>query len=81
MKAINAAIIVEGEIGDIGAGSVIHEHATESARSLTTAEEARQFVEFTGVDVLAPAVGNMQDVAKHGARNGPEASGYRENRE
>src|SRR5262249_22101823 len=28
-------------------------------KKLTTPEEARQFVEATGVDILAPAVGNM----------------------
>src|SRR5208337_1739156 len=31
---------------------------------LTTPDEARQFVEFTGIDVLAPAVGNMHGMLK-----------------
>jgi fructose-bisphosphate aldolase class II len=57
VKAINPAILVEGEIGDIGTGSEIHE--TAQNRNLTRPEEARQFVHSTGIDILAPAVGNM----------------------
>lgn len=64
IKAINPAIIAEGEIGDIGSGSEIHETAQSGTRSLTTPEEARQFVQATGVDVLAPAVGNMHGMVR-----------------
>lgn len=63
LKAINPAILVEGEIGDIGTGSEIHETQVEN-RKLTTPEEARQFVQSTGIDVLAPAVGNMHGMVK-----------------
>ena len=59
LKAINPAIIVEGEIGDIGTGSEIHQTTQVGSRKLSTPEEARQFVQSTGIDVLAPAVGNM----------------------
>ena len=59
LKAINPAILVEGEIGDIGTGSEIHEEAPHVANQLTSPVEAKQFVEATGIDVLAPAVGNM----------------------
>jgi len=59
IKAINPAIIAEGEIGNIGTGSEIHETVTNDFRNLSTPEEARQFVDSTGIDVLAPAVGNM----------------------
>jgi fructose-bisphosphate aldolase, class II len=59
LKAINPAILVEGEIGDIGTGSEIHEEAPHIANKLTSPVEAKQFVEATGIDVLAPAVGNM----------------------
>jgi len=59
LKTINPAILVEGEIGDIGTGSEIHEAAQNKAGNLTTPEEARQFAGATGIDVLAPAVGNM----------------------
>jgi fructose-bisphosphate aldolase class II len=59
LKSINPTILVEGEIGNIGTGSEIHEATPDSSKVLTTAEEAKQYVESTGVDVLAPAVGNM----------------------
>jgi fructose/tagatose bisphosphate aldolase len=53
LKTINPAILVEGEIGDIGTGSEIHEEAPDLSKGLTTTEEAKQYVEATGVDVLA----------------------------
>src|SRR5271170_2298303 len=59
LKAINPAMLVEGEIGDIGTGSEIHDHAPDLKKGLSTPQEAKQFVEGTGVDILAPAVGNM----------------------
>jgi fructose-bisphosphate aldolase, class II len=58
IKAVNPAILAEGEIGNIGTGSEIHETA-QGDRKLSTPEEAKQFVEATGIDILAPAVGNM----------------------
>ena len=64
IKAINPAIVAEGEIGDIGTGSEIHETAQNGFRSLTTPEEAQQFVHSTGIDVLAPAVGNMHGMLR-----------------
>src|SRR5215469_16129697 len=51
VKAINPAIVVEGEIGDIGSGSEIHEVAQTKTGNLTTPEEARQFAHATGVDL------------------------------
>ena len=63
IKSINPEILVEGEIGYIGGASEILKEIPEGAalapENLTTPEEARRFVEETGVDVLAPAVGNM----------------------
>src|SRR6266513_4633833 len=64
LKAINPSMLVEGEIGDIGTGSVIHESSSVLSKGLSTPEEARQFVESTGVDILAPAVGNMHGMLK-----------------
>jgi len=64
IKAVNPAILAEGEIGDIGTGSEIKETVQGDFRKLTTPEEARQFVEATGIDVLAPAVGNMHGMLK-----------------
>jgi fructose-bisphosphate aldolase class II len=64
IKAINPAIIAEGEIGNIGTGSEIHETVSNDFQNLSTPEEARQFVDATGIDVLAPAVGNMHGMLK-----------------
>jgi fructose-bisphosphate aldolase class II len=58
LKSINPFILIEGEIGDIGTGSEIHQDAPKESGALTTPDEARHFVESTGIDVLAPAVGN-----------------------
>jgi fructose-bisphosphate aldolase class II len=59
LKKINPAFLIEGEIGDIGTGSQIHESIPDLSKGLTTAKEAKRYVEATGVDILAPAVGNM----------------------
>ena len=64
LKAINPAIVVEGEIGNIGTGSEIHDTVSAESKILSTPEEAKQFVEATGIDVLAPAVGNMHGMVK-----------------
>ena len=64
LKAIQPGILVEGEIGDIGSGSEIHDTAHDVRTGLTTAAEARQFVEETRIDILAPAVGNMHGMLK-----------------
>src|SRR5215469_1266719 len=64
LKAINPSVLVEGEIGDIGTGSEIHETMRNESASLTTLEEARQFVASTGIDVLAPAVGNLHGMVR-----------------
>ena len=64
LKAIHPSILIEGEIGDIGTGSEIHEAAPDLSKGLTSPEEAGQFVEATGVDILAPAVGNMHGMLR-----------------
>ncbi len=63
-KSLNPAVVVEGEIGDIGTGSEIHADGPNPDRALTTPEDARQFVAGTKVDVLAPAVGNSHGMRK-----------------
>ncbi|MBV8674227.1 MAG: class II fructose-bisphosphate aldolase [Acidobacteriaceae bacterium] len=63
LKAIHPGMLIEGEIGDIGTGSEIHETTIDVSHGLTTAEEARQYVAATGVDILAPAVGNMHGMS------------------
>ena len=62
-KSVNPNILVEGELGYIGSGSEIISGIPEGAavkpEDLTKPEEAARFVKETGVDLLAPAVGNI----------------------
>ena len=64
LKSVRPDILVEGEIGDIGSGSEIHEAAPDLRKGLTKPAEAKEFVQETGVDTLAPAVGNMHGMLK-----------------
>lgn len=64
LKGINPAILVEGELGDIGTGSEIHEKAPDLSKGLTDPLHAKDFVDATGVDMLAPAVGNMHGMLR-----------------
>lgn len=63
VKSIAPDVLVEGELGYIGGGSEIFEKLPEgaaiSAESFTKPEDAEKFVKETGVDLLAPAVGNI----------------------
>jgi len=63
-KAKNPDILIEGEMGVIGTGSQVLADipAEVAAAELTTPEEAKSFVAATGVDLLAPAVGNLHGV-------------------
>jgi ketose-bisphosphate aldolase len=72
IKSINPSILVEGEIGWIGASSEILDKAPEGVGALTTPEEARQFVDATSIDVLAPAVGNMHGLLQSMVRGETE---------
>jgi fructose-bisphosphate aldolase, class II len=63
-RSINPGIVLEGEVGYIGSSSAILEKRPEASLQLTTVEEASQFVRETGLDVLAPAVGNMHGLLK-----------------
>ena len=61
-------IIVEAEIGNIGTSSKVVDEIPEGVATdssfLTTPEDAVAFVNATGVDMLAPAVGNMHGMLK-----------------
>jgi len=63
-KSINPKVVVEGEIGYIGSSSGIVEKRPEASLKYTEPAEAVQFVKETGVDVLAPAVGNMHGMMR-----------------
>jgi fructose-bisphosphate aldolase class II len=64
LRSISPAIIIEGEIGNIGSGSEIHDNVPASALDLTSVGDAKHFVESTGVDVLAPAVGSSHGMTR-----------------
>jgi fructose-bisphosphate aldolase class II len=64
LKSLRPDILVEGEIGDIGSGSEIHDAAPDLRKGFTSPAKAKQFVEETRVDTLAPAVGNMHGMLK-----------------
>jgi len=70
-KSVNPNILVEGELGYIGTSSklldAIPEGVTTSGMGLTSPEQAKQFVDMTGVDLLAPAVGNVHGMLKSGS--------------
>jgi len=66
----NSEIVTEGEIGFIGKSSKIHDILPAgvqlSVENLTKPEEAKKFVAETGVDLLAPAVGNFHGMLRGG---------------
>lgn len=68
-RAAGRDVIMEGELGYIGQASKqldeLPEGVTEA--NLTTPEEAKAFVEATGIDCFAPAVGNVHGMLKSAA--------------
>jgi fructose-bisphosphate aldolase class II len=60
--------LVEGEIGFIGKSSKIIDAIPEgvSSATMTNSEEAKNFIYETGIDLLAPSVGNIHGMIKGG---------------
>lgn len=69
-KSKNPNILVEGEIGFIGKSSKVLTEIPAgvkiSEEFLTKPEEAKRFAELTGLDMLAPAVGNIHGMLAGG---------------
>lgn len=67
-KKENRDILIEAEIGFIGTSSKILDKIPEGVNeaTMTTPEDAKYFVEQTGVDLLAPSVGNVHGMVKGG---------------
>lgn len=59
-------ILVEAELGFIGSGSDIKESIPEGAGILTTPNDAKEFVEQTGIDLFAPSIGSIHGLIKSG---------------
>lgn len=61
-------ILVEVELGYIGEGSKLRDEIPEGLSAVTSPEEAKLFLEQTGADMLAPAVGNFHGMLKTGTK-------------
>jgi fructose-bisphosphate aldolase class II len=66
IKKTGRDVLVEAELGYIGSGSNIKESIPEGAGIKTKVEEAKKFVEMTGIDMLAPSVGSIHGLIKTG---------------
>jgi fructose-bisphosphate aldolase, class II len=69
-NTLNKNVLVEAELGFIGKSSKILDSIPDGAEfsdeMMTKVDEAREFVESTKVDLLAPAVGNIHGMVKSG---------------
>ena len=69
-REVQPGVLVEGELGYIGSGSEVHDALPEGVqvtpKTMTTPDEAAKFVAETGVDLLAPAVGNVHGIVQGG---------------
>lgn len=64
-KAKDPNILVEAELGFIGKSSKMLDAIPEGVGKITV-EEAKKFVQETGVDLFAPAVGNVHGIVRGG---------------
>lgn len=69
VRATRPEVLIEAELGYIGSSSTIMTEIPEGAavkkEDLTSPEVAARFVRETGVDLLAPAVGNIHGMFKN----------------
>ena len=67
-NSVDSDCLVEAEFGNIGLGSGLKDELPEgiSEDSMTNPVAAAEFVEQTGVDLIAPAVGNVHGMVKSG---------------
>jgi len=65
-KSTGRDVIIEAELGYIGSGSNIKDTIPEGAGVKTKPEDAKKFVEITGIDMLAPSVGSIHGLIKSG---------------
>ena len=64
----NRDVLIEAELGFIGQSSKLLDSVPEGVgeETMTKPEDAKYFVEQTGVDMLAPSVGNVHGMVKGG---------------
>lgn len=69
-RASGRDVLVEGELGYIGQSSKVLDAIPEGVDlgedSLTKPEDAKKYVEETGIDLLAPSVGNFHGMLRGG---------------
>ena len=69
-RASGRDVLVEGELGYIGASSQVMDNLPEGAAAteemMTKSEELSQLVAESGIDLAAPAVGNIHGMVKSG---------------
>jgi fructose-bisphosphate aldolase, class II len=69
-RASGRDVLIESELGFIGTSSKVLEELPEGAEVtdelMTKPEEAERFVKETGIDLLAPALGNVHGMLKGG---------------
>src|SRR3989344_607554 len=67
-KKENREILIEAELGFIGSSSKILDKIPDgvSEATMTTPEDAKHFVDETGIDLLAPSIGNVHGMVKSG---------------
>ena len=64
VKRKNPKIIVEGELGYLRGSSELHSKIEIKEEDLTDPDQALEFIEKTGVDSLAVAIGNIHGIIK-----------------
>ena len=68
-RASGRDVLIEGELGMIGSGSeVLDAPPADIDKDLTDPQQAALFARETGIDLIAPAVGNMHGVLRSGAQ-------------
>ncbi len=69
-RASGRDVLVEGELGYIGASSAVMDTLPEGASvgedMMTKPEELQELVEKSGIDLVAPAVGNIHGIVRGG---------------
>jgi len=69
-RSVNPNIIMEAELGYIGTSSKVWDSLPKGVeldpKFLTSPEDAKRFVTETGVNMFAPAVGNVHGIIKSG---------------
>jgi ketose-bisphosphate aldolase len=66
--ATGREILVEVELGYIGEGSKLRDEIPEGLSAVTSADDAKRFLDATGADMLAPAVGNFHGMLKNATK-------------